>query len=191
MKQKYKIPENAEKQKEYIKQKYKIPENAEKKKQKLRNKYQTPEVALKKEELSQTSYNIPEKRKSKKKQSLQSYQGKKAKLSTSDAATLNNFRTLCKQYPIRSCYVCGRIMFRFQVKKLDKKKYKKPHVSTLLNSLLSEETKYICVLCDRTMNNGKIPAQALANNMDLSPVGAEINELNKLERHLVSPVFHL
>ena len=38
------------------------------------------------------------------------------------------------------------------------------------------------------MTNGKFSAQALANNMDVGTVGAEISELNKLERHLVSPV---
>ena len=48
--------------------------------------------------------------------------------------------------------------------------------------------EHICILCDKTIKNGKIPAQALANNMNLTTVGAELSELNKLERHLVSPV---
>lgn len=79
-------------------------------------------------------------------------------------------------------------MFRSQVHKFVKKRYKKTQISTLLNSISATTMEHICVLCDKTMKNGKIPAQALANNMDLSTVGAELSELNKLERHPVSPV---
>ncbi|XP_052694964.1 uncharacterized protein LOC128173290 [Crassostrea angulata] len=188
MKENYSIPENAEKKKQGMKEKYSIPENAEKKKQRTRENYKIQEKAQKQRECEKQKYQIPETRKRKRKQSLQNYHTKKAKLLTNGDGALQKFRTLCKEYPIYPCVVCGRIMFRSQVHKLVKKKYKKPQISTLLNSLSATTMEHICVLCDKTMKNGKIPAQALANNMDLSTVRAELSELNKLERHLVSPV---
>lgn len=77
---------------------------------------------------------IPEIRKRKREQSLQNYHTKKAKSLTNGDGALQKFRTLCKEYPIYPCVVCGRIMFRSQVHKFVKKKYKKPQISTLLNS---------------------------------------------------------
>ena len=61
----YKIPENAEKQKEFGRQRYKIPENAEKMKLQSKTKYKSSEIAHSKREHSKTSYNIPERRKRK------------------------------------------------------------------------------------------------------------------------------
>ncbi|XP_052680033.1 uncharacterized protein LOC128160727 [Crassostrea angulata] len=188
MKEKYSIPENAEKKKQRIRKNYSIPENAEKMKQRTRENYKIREKAQKQREDEKQKYQIPETRKRKREQSLQNYHTKKAKSLTNGDGALQKFRTLCKEYPIYPCVVCGRIMFRSQVHKFVKKKYKKTQISTLLNSLSATTMEHICVLCDKTMKNGKIPAQALANNMDLSTVRAELSELNKLERHLVSPV---
>ncbi|XP_062584623.1 uncharacterized protein LOC134246317, partial [Saccostrea cucullata] len=187
MKEKYSIQEIAEKKKQSMKKQYRIPEIAEKKKQHVRKKYKIPEKAQKQKEHVKQNYKIPEARKRKGEHNLQNYHRKKAKLMDGNAA-LQKFRTSCKEYPIFPCIVCGRIMFRSQVQKFVKNKYKKAQVSILLNSLSSTNKEHICVLCDKTMKNGKIPAQALANNMNLTTVGAELSELNKLERHLVSPV---
>ena len=83
------------------------------------------EIAHFKREHSKTSYNIPVKRKRKRDQSLQNYHEKKAKLFSNGDAALQKFREVCKQYPIYPCAVCGRIMFRFQVKKFVKEKIQK------------------------------------------------------------------
>nr|XP_034316629.1 uncharacterized protein LOC117686063 [Crassostrea gigas] len=188
MKENYSIPENAQKKKQRMKEKYRIPENAQKKKQRTRENYKIQEKAQKQREYEKQKYQIPETRKRKREQSLQNHHRKKAKSLTNGDGALQKIRTLCKEYPIYPCVVCGRIMFRSQVHKFVKNKYKKTQISTLLNSLSATTVEHICVLCDKTMKNGKIPAQALANNMDLSTVRAELSELNKLERHLVSPV---
>eukprot|EP00105_Crassostrea_gigas_P019969 XP_011438625.1 PREDICTED: uncharacterized protein LOC105336143 [Crassostrea gigas] len=188
LRKKYSIPRIAEKMKQSIKKRYSIPENAEKKKQRTRENYKIQEKSQKQREYVKQKYQIPETRKRKREQSLQNYHTKKAKSLTNGDGALQKFRTLCKEYPIYPCVVCGRIMFRSQVHKFVKKKYKKTQISTLLNSLSATTIEHICVLCDKTMKNGKIPAQALANNMDLSTARAELSELNKLERHLVSPV---
>ena len=48
----------------------------------------------------------------------------------------------------------------------------------------NSDKKYICKTCDHSLKSSKIPSQAMINNLELDL----LQELNQLERHLISPV---
>ena len=45
---------------------------------------------------------------------------------------------------------------------------------------------WICKTCDCALRQGKMPAQATANNLDLEVVPMELSDLNPLEERLIS-----
>ena len=50
------------------------------------------------------------------------------------------------------------------------------------------ESEYICVTCKRNLSNKrpKMPAQAVANGLDLLPIPDALSNLTDLERRLIS-----
>ena len=116
---------------------------------------------------------------------------KKLKYETVDNA-LNNFRTQCKKQPVYICTSCHRLMWRKGVQEFKIEKYHK--ISAELTNLVLHDkyiissidgSTYICLICHRTLQSGKMPAQSKANCMDLEKIQDELKDLNNLELHTI------
>ena len=98
------------------------------------------------------------------------------------------------------CAVCLRLLFRKQVIKCKKNKYKNTdcisekylhncdHNCRLQCTVCqsSRSCLWICHTCDRKLLNDKMPAEACCNNLELDDVPEELACLNKLEEHLIA-----
>jgi len=71
-------------------------------------------------------------------------------------------------------------------------KYKDKQYDTAEKCVQKEENEkkktWICTTCQRYFKTAKVPPQALINNMMLPAVSQDVQLLNVLEKHLVSPV---
>jgi len=209
-KDRYTIPEVADKKKQKVRNRYTKPEVADKKKQKEMDRYTIPEVAKKKKQNQKLRYGILKVAHSKLKKLKTRYHmdklfrsrrikssklytaSKKAQKSVNILQCIITFRKHCKQYPIYKCSVCGRLLFRSQVLQLKMDKYKDKQYDTAEKCVQKEENEkkktWICTTCQRYFKTAKVPPQALINNMMLPAVSQDVQLLNVLEKHLVSPV---
>ena len=76
-------------------------------------------------------------------------------------------------------------MYRKSVKLLEKKKYSSVPKS-LFTDIASFDTKYICTTCHSKVLKGKIPCQAVYNDMSVDEIPAELTLLEKLEQILIA-----
>ena len=84
------------------------------------------------------------------------------------------------------CSVCNRLLYRKSVKLLEKNKYSSVSKS-LFTDIASFDTKeYICTTCHSKGFKGKIPCQAVYNDMSVDEISAELTLLEKLEQILIA-----
>ena len=109
-------------------------------------------------------------------------------------AEMRKFRQFC-------CSICHKMWRRNGVRKLDDnvKESLKSNKNTSADKVVEECLKYkpiideklgewICHTCLSNLKKGKMPAQAIANNLELKPLPSVIEDANELETRLVSPV---
>ena len=89
------------------------------------------------------------------------------------------------------CTSCHRLMYRNCVVPCNRGKYS--HCDQeLLDSVLSspyisnDGSVWMCNTCDRSLKRGVMPAQCVANNLQLSEIPPELAKLNPLEIRLIS-----
>ena len=118
---------------------------------------------------------------------------------------IKDFREACKKGPDYTCSVCNRLLFEKQVKECDPHKYTKNE--ELSNRCINEELLHICnescedecekkkwptgklwicFTCDSHLSRGKMPPQALANNLSPEAVPEELEGINTLEEQLLA-----
>ena len=118
---------------------------------------------------------------------------------------IKDFREACKKGPDYTCSVCNRLLFEKQVKECDPHKYTKNE--ELSNRCINEELLHICnescedecekkkwptgklwicFTCDSHLSRGKMPPQALANNLSPDAVPEELEGINTLEEQLLA-----
>ena len=81
-------------------------------------------------------------------------------------------------------------MFQNQVVKFHQTNYdtKLPHLTLISASISTTDNSSVCNLCHKTLKKGKMPPQAITNNLLPGEIVDEIKALNTLERHMISPV---
>ena len=100
---------------------------------------------------------------------------------------LHAFTSAIKEGPDYIGVCCNRLMYRktilqFQVSNYDKA----PSEFVVPKTVSAQDKQWICKTCHSTLKQGRLPAQAKANNLDLDDIPAELSELNPLETRLIS-----
>ena len=91
--------------------------------------------------------------------------------------------------PVYRCTVCSRNLFVHQVSSFcipEESEKNKDKIDILTKA--TQGSSWICFTCKRYTNKGRIPPQAVINNLELENLPDMFLKLNNLERHLVSPV---
>lgn len=105
------------------------------------------------------------------------------------------FLKACKMKPEFVCTCCHRILFRKTVVIFNESNYNFGH--STVERALSEmnryksdchDAEYICVTCHNSLKRKtpKMPAQAVANGLDLPEMPPELSNLTEIERRLIS-----
>ncbi|XP_028408493.1 uncharacterized protein LOC114531049 [Dendronephthya gigantea] len=99
---------------------------------------------------------------------------------------ISMFHTRIKEGPYYVCSVCNRLLYRKSVKLLERKKYDSvPNsVFTIVTSFDGKE--YICITCHSKIIKGRIPCQAVYNDMFVDEIPVELALLEKLEQILIA-----
>ena len=97
------------------------------------------------------------------------------------------FLRSCKEMPEYICTCCHRVLFRKTVDVFRRDKYKD---TGIVKDVLSEryryrdirkDEEYICQTCSKDLKQGKMPAQAVANGLEVPDIPIELNGLTRLE----------
>ena len=92
-----------------------------------------------------------------------------------------------KEDPDYVCTCCHRLMYRKTVVEFQRSKYKE-RLQEIIGLSLRRSVKqkvWICITCHRSLKQGRLPARAKANNLELEDIPAELSDLNVLEKRLV------
>ena len=203
--EKYKTdPQYQMRKKKYEVERYKMDEkHRENVKARSANRYAKPSF---KEELltsKKRKYATDEDNKSKKKDDARkSRQSKKSKLEN-EFNVISLFKQKSKECQVYVCCCCHRLLFVNQVQKCDIDLYESKcnakdvaeiriqtdYLHLCSKSCPSDCTRsslWICKTCHRKILCGNIPAEAAVNRMKLERLPKELDELNSLERQLIS-----
>ena len=97
------------------------------------------------------------------------------------------FLRSCKELPEYVCTCCHRMLFRKTVHVLQREKY---NYTGVCHTVFSDrfrykdadkEEEYICRTCSKDLKQNRMPAQAVANGLEVSNVPAELQGLTRLE----------
>ena len=100
---------------------------------------------------------------------------------------ISKFKSKIRQGPCHICSVCNQLLYRVSVillKKRGKYIHVPPTVFTGIRSF--DKNEYICKTCNSKLLKGKIPCQAVYNNMIVDTVPTELESLEKLEQILIA-----
>ena len=94
---------------------------------------------------------------------------------TSVENAMLRFHVQINEGPEYVCTVCHRMMYKLSVGAYNRANYSNCSHDViasvqLLEYVLSDGDQWVCKTCDRVLRNGKLPAQAKANNLHLPPV---------------------
>ena len=70
-------------------------------------------------------------------------------------------------------------------------RYSDEEIVTMCLNVSSPEnyaSKYICKKCDISLIAGKMPPQAMVNNLQTFHMSSVLKDLNELEKNLISPI---
>ncbi|XP_029987916.1 uncharacterized protein LOC115417874 [Sphaeramia orbicularis] len=127
-------------------------------------------------------------------------------LNSQMSAAIAAFRATVSHGPTYVCTVCHRTMFPNQVKRCKREKYSanvKVAEACLTGSYVhicdaecslpcsfppERLQEWICHNCDSHLSRGRISTHAVANNLELAPIPAELTKLNVLERQLIAKI---
>ena len=98
---------------------------------------------------------------------------------------ISKFQSRIKEGPY-ICSVCNRLLYRKSVKLLEKKKYSSVPKTVFTDTASFDNKKYICTTCHSKVIKGKIPCQAVYNDMSVDEIPAELALLEKLEQILTA-----
>lgn len=96
------------------------------------------------------------------------------------------FISATKEGPDYTCVCCNRLMYRKTVIKFKSNKYSRAPEEFTVTVAESEIKQWICKTCNHALTQGKLPAQAKANNLKLEDIPPELSDLNALEVQLIS-----
>jgi len=97
------------------------------------------------------------------------------------------FHKKIKQGPYYICSVCNRLLYKQSVIHLKKHKYINCDIDNVFTNKRSfDDKEYICKTCHSKVIKGKLPCQAVCNDMYVDIVPSELASLEKLEQILIS-----
>ncbi len=99
---------------------------------------------------------------------------------------ISKFHSRIKEGPYYVCSVCNRLLYRKSVKLLEKKDHSSVPKSVFTNISSFDNKEYVCITCLSKVVKGKIPCQAVYNNMSVDEIPPELALLEKLENILVA-----
>ena len=99
---------------------------------------------------------------------------------------ISQFRSKVKQGPCYICSVCNRLLYKVSVTLLNRNKYTNVCGTVYTNIKSYDAKEYICKTCNLNLSKGKIPCQAVCNNMYVDHTPPELACLEKLEQVLIA-----
>ena len=100
---------------------------------------------------------------------------------------ISQFCQKIKQGPYYVCTVCHRMLYRKSVLIFNKQKYVNCNIQNIFADKLSFDNKeYICKTCHSKIIKGKVPCQAVYNDMFVDDIPTELSSLEKLEQILIA-----
>ena len=113
---------------------------------------------------------------------------------------INDFKDKMRHGPGYICAVCCKLLFKNQVVKCNKNKYKlSGYITEKYLHQCNEECNaktcdmsevrsclWICYTCHRKLIKNRIPEEANLNNLSLTEIPEELQRLNTLEQHLIA-----
>ena len=97
---------------------------------------------------------------------------------------INQFKRKIREGPYFICTVCNRILYKKSVITYINKKYPCQKYFNIQQSF--DGKHYICKTCHSKVIKGKLPCQAIVNNMYVDEIPTELSSLEKLEQILVA-----
>ena len=94
------------------------------------------------------------------------------------------FQKKIKEGPYYICSVCNRILYRKSVVEMKRIKYRIQDIFTEKKSF--DQKEYICKTCHLKVLEGKVPCQAVSNNLCSDEIPPELALLEKLEQVLIA-----
>ena len=100
---------------------------------------------------------------------------------------ISQFRQKIKQGPYYVCTVCHRMLYRKSVLIFNKQKHVNCNIQNIFTDKFSfDNKKYICKTCHSKIIKGKVPCQAVYNDMFVDDIPTELSSLEKLEQILIA-----
>ncbi|XP_044169485.1 uncharacterized protein LOC114973474 [Acropora millepora] len=100
---------------------------------------------------------------------------------------ISQFCQKIKEGPYYVCTVCNRMLYRKSVLLFNKDKYVNCKIENIFTEKLSFDNKeYICKTCHSKVIKGKVPCQAVYNDMFVEDIPTELSTLEKLEQILIA-----
>ena len=99
---------------------------------------------------------------------------------------ISRFHNKINEGPYYVCSVCNRLLYRKSVVLLQKNKYINVDETLFTDVKSFDDKEYICKTCHSKVLKGKIPCQAIYNNMYVDKIPAELASLEKLEQILIA-----
>ena len=100
---------------------------------------------------------------------------------------ISQFCQTIKEGPYYVCTVCNRMLYRKSVLIFNKQKYVNCNIQNIFTEKLSFDNKeYICKTCHSKVIKGKVPCQAVYNDMFVDDIPTELSTLEKLEQILIA-----
>jgi hypothetical protein len=98
-----------------------------------------------------------------------------------------NFQNKIREGPCYICCVCNRLLYKKSVKLLNRNSCNSSVPKSMFTNITSFDNKeYICSTCHSKVAKGKIPCQAVCNNMSVDEIPVELALLEKLEQILIA-----
>ena len=97
---------------------------------------------------------------------------------------LKEFQKAIQDGPTYICTCCQRLLYKQSVQRAISSNYTKCTKEILLQCLGGEEM--ICKTCHRSLQQGHIPAMAIVNKLQVSPLPPDLEGLSELEARLIA-----
>ena len=98
---------------------------------------------------------------------------------------IEDFRRKIQEGPYYICCICNKSLYKKSVSKLTRSAYPSKDVFNVVLSFNGKE--YICKNCHSKAIDGRIPCQAIKNNLYVDNIPTELEDLKKLEQIIIAP----
>ena len=99
---------------------------------------------------------------------------------------IDSFKQSVRNGPFYICIVCNRCLYKRSVKSFDEIHYNISNEVFLSRTNSFNGNEYICLTCHSKLIKGRVPCQAVSNNLQLFELPNAFSDLRKLERVLIS-----